>query len=111
MINDTVKSRAFFLEKGLDYIFCNEDIEPTFERNQLNEITDRWNNRISVHEIAADIKRDPDEVFLAIFHQARAGKIKRMINVVESVKHVKQIQGVPVVIMYDGRRYVHEPKG
>lgn len=72
---------AVFLKPGNDYVFCNEDLELAFERNDLEIITDKWNNDYSIEQIAKEHKRDPDEIFLAIFHQAREGKISRKIYV------------------------------
>lgn len=107
---NTRSGHAVQLRRGRDYVFCNEDLELAFERADLNDITKQWNNGKCIHEIAYAYKRDPDEVFLALFHQAREGKIKRRFNYIESVKHLQVEKGIPKVINYEGRRYVHEPE-
>lgn len=74
-MNTRRQGAAVFLKPGKDYVFCNEELEPVFEREELEEITQKWNLGFSFEEIAAEYQRDPDEIFLAIFHQAREGKI------------------------------------
>lgn len=108
---NTRSAHAVYLKKGLDYVFCNEDLELAFEKDALAEITEMWNVGIKIDDIAIKFRRDPDEVFLAIFHQARAGEIKRKLNYVESVQHLKIKKDIPTVIDYEGRRYVYKPQG
>ncbi|MGJ9460312.1 hypothetical protein [Oceanobacillus sp. CF4.6] len=60
---------------GYEYVL--EDLELAFPRNQLKEVTKSWNKGASIEYIAAKYNRDPDEVFLALFHQARKSKIRR----------------------------------
>lgn len=108
---NTRSAHAVYLKKGHKYIFCNEDLELAFEKDVLEEITEMWNARIKIDDIAIKFRRDPDEVFLAIFHQARAGKIKRKLNYIESVQHLKIKKDIPTVISYEGRRYIYEPQG
>ena len=101
---------AVFLKKGKDYVFCNEELEPAFEREELDIIAEKWNMGYGFEEIAEEHKRDPDEIFLAIFHQAREGKIHRKLNYKRpDVKHLKIKKDIPTVIQYEGRRYVYEP--
>ena len=61
------------------YVTLLEDLEFYFPVWQLNEITELWNDGIHIMDLAKRYKRDVDEVFLALFHQARKGKIKRPI--------------------------------
>ncbi|MBN6206245.1 hypothetical protein JYK21_07260 [Ralstonia pickettii] len=60
-----------------DYEFVLEDLELAFPKQQLEEITEQWNKGAELDYIAKKYKRQVDEVFLALFHQARNGKIKR----------------------------------
>lgn len=106
---NTRTNNAAYLKEGLEYVFCNEDLEPAFERTDMETITNKWNNGESLHDIAKVHKRDPDEIFLAIFHQAREGKITRKLNCPNPIEYVKIKKGIPTVINYDGRRYVFEP--
>jgi len=61
------------------YVTLLEDLEFYFPAWQLKEITELWNDGIHIMDLAKRYKRDVDEVFLALFHQARKGKIKRPI--------------------------------
>src|SRR5690625_1808277 len=99
-----------FLKPDRDYVFCNEDLELAFEKHDLDIITDKWNRGHDILQIAEEHKRDPDEIFLAIFHQARKGKITRKISAKNpEVVYVKMKRGIPSVIEYAGRRYVYDP--
>lgn len=99
------------LEKGKKYVFCNEDLEPAFEQTEIDNITEKWNDGYSFEEIAEDHSRDPDEIFLAVFHQAREGKITRKLFYSKpNVKHLKTEFDIPTVIEYEGRKYVHDEK-
>lgn len=80
-------SYPVYIKPGKDYVFCNEDLEPTFERQELELITSMWNEGEDILTIANRIERDPDEVFLAIFHQARHEKIERKLQVVGGIYH------------------------
>lgn len=99
---------AVYLEKGKNYVFCNEELEPAFERDELEIIADKWNNGFGFKKIAEEHERDPDEIFLAIFHLAREGKIHRKINCKKQVKHIEMKENIPTVIEYQNRRYVYE---
>ncbi|RDW17610.1 hypothetical protein CWR48_13925 [Oceanobacillus arenosus] len=67
-----------YLPETGGYTYCLEELELAFPNEQLEEITERYNNGAHVAQIAHEIKRDPDEVFLALFHQGRHGKINKM---------------------------------
>lgn len=81
-----MNTRGYFtpnLKEGRSYVFCHEDLELAFEKRDLELITEKWNQGANIFKIAEEHKRDPDEVFLAIFHQARKGKLERKIKVLE----------------------------
>lgn len=59
------------------YVYALEDLELAFNKKQLSQITMEWNNGKDIKEIASKHKRDPDEVFLGLFHQARNGNVIR----------------------------------
>lgn len=107
---NTRVGRPVYLKKDKDYVFCNEELEMAFEKQDLQLITDKWNLGRDIEDIASEHNRDPDEVFLALFHQAREGKIFRKINSVEMISSIKSKKGIPTVIEYDDRRYVYEPE-
>ncbi|WP_077623815.1 hypothetical protein [Sediminibacillus massiliensis] len=60
-----------------DYEYCLEELELAFPKDQLEEITKQWEEGASIEFMAKRFKRHPDEVFLALFHQARKGIIER----------------------------------
>lgn len=63
--------------RARDYEFILDDLELAFPKDQLNQITDDWEAGMELEFIAKKNKRMPEEVFLALFHQARKKKIKR----------------------------------
>jgi hypothetical protein len=60
-----------------DYVYVLEDLELAFPKDQITSITKRWNQGEDMESIAKDLKRHPDEVFLALFHQARRDRVTR----------------------------------
>ncbi|MEN2765657.1 hypothetical protein [Ornithinibacillus xuwenensis] len=60
-----------------EYVFILEELELAFTEMQLKEITKEWNKGAELEDIAEKHQRHIDEVFLALFHQARKRKIKR----------------------------------
>jgi len=79
-----MNTRGYFtpvLKEGDSYVFCHEDLELAFEKRDLELITEKWNRGANIFKIAEEHKRDPDEIFLAIFHQARKGRLKRKIKI------------------------------
>ena len=108
-MNTRRQGAAVFLTPGKDYVFCNEELETAFERVELEEITRKWNLGFSFEEIAIEHQRDPDEIFLAVFHQAREGKIHRQLTYKLPIRHLKIKKEIPTVIEYENRRYVYEP--
>ena len=69
--------RTPLLKPGQKIEFVLEDLELAFYKEQLDRITKRWNNGESLDKISRTEQRETDEVFLALFHQARKGKITR----------------------------------
>lgn len=60
-----------------DYVFVLEDLELAFPKDQLQEITDQWNDGMDLELIAKLQQRDIREVFLALFHQADKKQVTR----------------------------------
>lgn len=65
------------LNPNKEWVFCLEDLEPAFEQDVLDRITNEFNAGVSMMEIAIQERRKWEEIFLAMFHQARKRKIKR----------------------------------
>lgn len=76
---NTASTHVPFLKKSRsrDYVFCLEELELAFPRQQLDEITKAWNDGADLEYLAKKYQRLPDEILLALFHQARNGKTKR----------------------------------
>ena len=63
--------RKSFFSGGVIRLF--EDANLVFSGSMLNEILEKHNEGYSFEEIGEYLKRDPDEIFLALFHLARQG--------------------------------------
>ncbi len=63
--------------RSRDYVFILEDLELAFPVEQLELITNQWNAGMELEDIAKWHKRKPEEVFLALFHQAMENKVTR----------------------------------
>ncbi|MDY0395392.1 hypothetical protein ACFSMW_13355 [Virgibacillus halophilus] len=64
-------------EKDWGLVKCFCDLELNFSIGVLRDITNLWEDGHDVEDIAEATKRDPDEIFLALFEQSRHGKTKR----------------------------------
>lgn len=58
-------------------VYCLRDAEIVFTQGLLDVITELYEDGYSVEDIAYVFDKDSDEIFLALFHQARQGKINR----------------------------------
>ena len=63
--------RKTFFGGGIIRLF--EDANLVFSGSMLNEILEKHNLGYSLEEISEYLNRDPDEIFLALFHLARQG--------------------------------------
>ena len=54
-----------------------EDLDFTWEREDINKVTKMWNEGIYVPDIAKNINRPTEEVFLLLMHLGRQGRIKQ----------------------------------
>ena len=62
-------------ERGL--IYCLSDLNIIFSESLLDEVTELYERGYKLEEIGNLLDRDPDEIFIGLFHQARNNKIKR----------------------------------
>ena len=67
-----LKPKGGFYGGGIVQLF--NDLTIDFTGDMLDEILIKYNAGYSIEEIAEYTKRDPDEIFLALFHLARQGK-------------------------------------
>lgn len=56
-----------------DYVFLLEDLELTMHKDQLQRVTEKWNEGSKVEVIAKEEERNPVEILLALMHQAKTG--------------------------------------
>lgn len=54
-----------------------EDVDFAWEREDINKVTKMWNGGIYVPDIAKNINRPTEEVFLLLMHLGRQGRIKQ----------------------------------
>lgn len=54
-------------------VYCLDDLNNVFSDLLLLDITEWYEEGFSLEEIAEELERDPDEIFIALFHQARKG--------------------------------------
>ena len=57
-----------------------EDLDFSWEQKQIDRAIYLWGEGFGVPDIAADFKRDLDEVFLLMLHLSREGKIKKRVG-------------------------------
>lgn len=70
-------NKGFF---GGKVVTLFDDLVLLFSEEMLDEIVDKHNAGYSFEEIAKYTKRDPDEIFLALFHLARQGYVVRPVG-------------------------------
>ncbi|WP_181350504.1 hypothetical protein [Thalassobacillus sp. CUG 92003] len=74
---NTTSISTSLLKPGEKNVIILDNIEFGFPEWQLKAIQDDWEEGLDVESIAKKQKRKWEEVFLALFHLARKGKIKR----------------------------------
>ncbi|WP_163526645.1 hypothetical protein [Halobacillus ihumii] len=73
---NTIAKNTYLPKTGNNVIIL-EELEFGYPEKQLKEIQDDWNDGVELEQIAWKQKRPADEIFLALFHLGRKGKIKR----------------------------------
>lgn len=71
--------------KAKDYVILLDSLEFAFPKHQLDQIADEWNAGMDLELLSKKYKRVIDEMFLALFHLSRQGKIKRPLA--KEIKH------------------------
>lgn len=69
------------IRPGKDYVFLLDDMEFAMTPEQLDRVTQNWNNGYKVSELAEFERRDPVEILIALIHQAKRGKRLRPLGV------------------------------
>lgn len=64
-------------EVGSGIVYCLADLDPVFSGELLEEITKLFEMGYQPEEIGPLLHRDPDEIFIALFHQSRQGNVSR----------------------------------
>lgn len=82
-----------FNVNGEPSICLNEDLDQIMSLKDLEKVTRMWNFGFDFWAIGKRLRRDPDEIFLALFHQGRRNKLDR--SVFEVLGHIvlKEIKG------------------
>lgn len=76
-MNTATVTYAPILEQTGDNVILLEDLEFGMPREQLEEITDLYNNGWDFQDIAKEVKRNRYEVLLALIHQVKSGRHMR----------------------------------
>lgn len=97
------ETRVPILPPRNDYVYCLEESELTFPEEQLETIVRMWNFGEGIEYIAEKFKRNPDEIFLGLFDQARKGKITR------AFAPRSNDNNVFVLSLVGGSEYIAEP--
>ncbi|MCG8400082.1 MAG: hypothetical protein MJA84_00630, partial [Firmicutes bacterium] len=53
-----------------------ESLDFSWRRSDMDRATKMWQAGVPIPEMAADLKRESDEVLLLVIHLARAGRIR-----------------------------------
>jgi hypothetical protein len=64
-----------------DYVYLLDDLELTMTKNQLERVTQNWNEGYRIMSIAEMERRDPIEILFALIHQAKRGRTLRPLGV------------------------------
>lgn len=75
MVKVAVAGDHFMQVSRRNRVIVLEDLDFVWERNELNQIAKMWSEGKYLRDIAFETDRKDDEVFLALFHLSRAGKI------------------------------------
>lgn len=67
----TNTTQVLNIQPGLDYVFLLDDLELAMTKEQLNRVTRAWNDGMELEDIAAQERRHPVEVLVALIHQAK----------------------------------------
>jgi len=70
-----------YIKPRNDYIYLLEDMEFAMTPEQLDRVTQNWNNGYKVSELAEFERRDPIEILIALIHQAKRGRKLRPLGV------------------------------
>ena len=68
---------------GLNFIDVEiilDDIEFAWSKKQIAKVIQMWRNGRTLSYMQKELKRDPDEIFLLLFHLSRNGKIENREN-------------------------------
>lgn len=64
-----------------------ENLNFFWKNSKLRELKKLWDKNFSMEYMAHYFKRDPDEIFLALFHMARENRIsKRKLSIIDGIK-------------------------
>ncbi|WP_078577342.1 helix-turn-helix domain-containing protein [Salipaludibacillus agaradhaerens] len=67
--------------KANEPVVILEELDFLFKRSELAEIHSLWNEGFSITDIAKRLKRDKNELFLAVFHLSMSNNSKKDNNI------------------------------
>ncbi|MCR6116656.1 helix-turn-helix domain-containing protein [Salipaludibacillus agaradhaerens] len=67
--------------KANEPVVILEELDFLFKRSELAEIHSLWNEGFSIADIAKRLKRDKNELFLAVFHLSMSNNSKKDNNI------------------------------
>lgn len=77
MNRTTLIRDAYLLNPRKNRVIVLEGLDFFWDEPELEDMAQKWDQGVGLIEIAEYFKRDPDEVFLALFHLGRQEKIGR----------------------------------
>lgn len=69
------------IEVGKDYVFLLDDLEFAMTKDQLERVTQYWNDGYWIPSIAEMEQRNPIEILMALIHQAKRGRKMRPLRI------------------------------
>lgn len=78
--------------KKYQIVWIFDDIDRAFTWGLLCDITEQWESGKTIEEIAKKYRRDPDEIFLALFHMARQGKVTRPFGILNNSNAIRKAE-------------------
>lgn len=72
------KTHHLFMKRRRNIVVALEDLDFIWDSDELRDMVELHNEGKDIEYMAWFFNRDPDEVFIALFHLARKGKIERI---------------------------------
>lgn len=70
-----------YIKPRNDYVFLLDDLEFAMTKDQLERVTQYWNEGYRIPSIAEMEQRNPIEILIALIHQAKKGRKVRPLRI------------------------------